>query len=421
MKTWDKLKIKDLGRVVTGKTPPTDNAEYFDGDELFVSPKDLSRDSYYVHATETRISEKALEKFRGQVIPRDTVMFTSLSFAFGKMGIASRTCITNQQINSVVVGADHHPRFVYYLLRAYEPFIFAYNSGIDTPIVPKSVFEKIPVVAPVKTTQEKIAAVLSAYDDLVANNQQRIALLESMAEEIYREWFVRMRFPGAKPETFEKGLPPGWKHDLIGGAFKFFGGATPSKDVARYWTNGDVNWFTPTDITAADGIYLESSRDRCTEDGLAECSANLFPAYSVMMTSRATIGAIGINTATACTNQGFITCIPNDQYPLTYLYHWLKLAKPHFEMLSGGATFAELTKGTFKRIRILTPDIALVGRYEKLTRPMFDEMESLQKANGKLQSTRDALLPRLISGKLRVDQLNIQAPPSMRADTAPAV
>lgn len=421
METWDKLKIKDLGRVVTGKTPPTDNAEYFDGDELFVSPKDLSRDSYYVHATETRISEKALEKFRGQVIPRDTVMFTSLSFAFGKMGIASKTCITNQQINSVVVGANHHPRFVYYLLRAYEPFIFAYNSGIDTPIVPKSVFERIPVVVPDKTTQEKIGAVLSAYDDLIANNQRRIALLESMAEEIYREWFVRMRFPGAKPETFEKGLPPGWKHELIGGAFKFFGGATPSKDVARYWTNGDVNWFTPTDITAADGIYLESSRDRCTEDGLADCSANLFPAYSVMMTSRATIGAIGINTEPACTNQGFITCIPNEQYPLTYLYHWLKLAKPHFEMLSGGATFAELTKGTFKRIRILTPDIALVGRYEKLTRPMFDEMESLQKANGKLQSTRDALLPRLISGKLRVDQLNIQAPPSMRAEMAPAV
>lgn len=139
-----------------------------------------------------------------------------------------------------------------------------------------------------------------------------------------------------------------------------------------------------------------------------------------MMTSRATIGAIGINCQPACTNQGFITCIPNERYPLTYLYHWLKLAKPHFEMLSGGATFAELTKGTFKRIRILTPDIDLVAKFEMLVRPVFDEIEVLTKANRKLRNTKDGLLPRLISGKLRVDQLDIQYPPSMVAELAKA-
>lgn len=284
-----------------------------------------------------------------------------------------------------------------------------------------TVAKELKLRIPPRAEQDKIAAVLVGICDLIANNQRRIALLESMAEEIYREWFVRMRFPGAKPETFVKGLPQGWSNEPIGGAFKFFGGATPSKDVARYWANGEVNWFTPTDITAADGIYLESSRDRCTEHGLADCSANLFPAYSIMMTSRATIGAIGINTEPACTNQGFITCIPNEQYPLSFLYHWLKLAKPHFEMLSGGATFAELTKGTFKRIRILTPALAMVERFETMVRPMFDEMESLQKANRRLKETRGALLPRLIAGKLRVDQLNIQTPPSMKAEAAQAV
>jgi type I restriction enzyme S subunit len=134
----------------------------------------------------------------------------------------------------------------------------------------QDIVSRIQFPLPSPEQQRKVVAVLTAYDDLIANNQRRIALLESMAEEIYREWFVRMRFPGAKPETFVKGLPQGWSNEPIGGAFKFFGGATPSKDVARYWTNGDINWFTPTDITAADGIYLESSRDRCTEDGLHE-------------------------------------------------------------------------------------------------------------------------------------------------------
>lgn len=420
MSEWQPLKIRDLGRVVTGKTPPTESAEYYDGSELFVSPKDLTWNSYYVDSTATRISEKALDKFKGQVIPRDAVMFTSLSFAFGKMGIASRSCITNQQINSIIVNDRHCARFVYYLLRAYEPYIFAYNSGIDTPIVPKSVFERIPVLVPGKTTQEKLAALLSAYDDLIANNQRRIALLESMAEEIYREWFVRMRFPGSKSAVFDKGVPTNWTHEPILDAFKFYGGATPAKDNPRFWVDGEVHWYTPTDITGASSPYLEESADKCTDEGLQSCSANLFPAYSIMMTSRATIGAIGINCAPACTNQGFITCIPNQRYPLTYLYHWLKLAKPHFEMLSGGATFAELTKGTFKRIRILTPPEALVAAYEQQARPMFDQVELLTKMNRRLCATRDLLLPRLISGKLRVDALDIQFPPSMQPPPAEA-
>ena len=162
MSGWPLTKIKDLGRVVTGKTPPTDSKEYFDGDELFVSPKDLSWEQYYVSQTETRISEKAFAKFKNQVLPANAVMFTSLSFAFGKMGLTSKKSLTNQQINSIVVNETNDYKFVFYLLKAYRPIIFSYNSGIDTPIVPKSVFESIEVVCPPKQTQQKIAAILSA-------------------------------------------------------------------------------------------------------------------------------------------------------------------------------------------------------------------------------------------------------------------
>ena len=196
MNNWPTKTIKDLGRVVTGKTPPKVNQEYFGGDELFISPKDLDWDQLYVRETETTITTEALEKFENQVIPRNAVLFTSLSFAFGKMGIASKPSLTNQQINSIIVNDNNNFRFVYYLLKLYKPIVFSYNSGIDTPIVPKSVFERIKVKCPGLKVQKEIAAVLSAYDDLIENNKRRIALLEKMAEEIYREWFVRLRFPG---------------------------------------------------------------------------------------------------------------------------------------------------------------------------------------------------------------------------------
>lgn len=266
---------------------------------------------------------------------------------------------------------------------------------------------------PSMVIQKKIAAILSAYDDLIENNRRRIALLEKMAEEIYREWFVRMRFPGHEQVKIVKGVPEWWRLVRLGDAFEFTGGGTPSKEVSRYWDDGDINWFTPSDITGADGIFLERSGEQCTEEGYNNSSARMFPAYSVMLTSRATIGAIGINHTPACTNQGFITCIPNEQYPLPYLYHWLKLAKPHFELLAGGATFAELTKGVFRRIEILTPPEPLVAEFARMGAPLFKAIENHLRANRKLQETRDMLLPRLISGKLTVEHLDIQFPPSM--------
>jgi type I restriction enzyme S subunit len=262
-------------------------------------------------------------------------------------------------------------------------------------------------------TQRKIAAILSAYDELIETQQRRIALLEKLAEEIYREWFVRLRFPGHEKVKIVKGLPDGWKLVKLDQAFNYTGGGTPSKEVSRYWNDGDVNWFTPTDITGAKGMFLSRSGMRCTDEGFANSSAKMFPAYSVMLTSRATIGAVGINTTPACTNQGFITCIPNEQYPLPYLYHWLKLAKPHFEMLSVGATFPELTKGTFKRIEILTPPKSLTAAFNELVSPICKQMEALLSANCHLTRTRDLLLPRLISGKLSVEDLDIEFPPGM--------
>jgi len=416
MTNWQTKQIRNLGRVVTGKTPPKIEPHYFDGDELFVSPKDLDWDQLYVTETETRVSSKALDKFKNQVIPKNSVMFTSLSFGFGKMGIASRALLTNQQINSVVVNKENNFRFVYYLLKACTPFIFAYNSGIDTPIVPKSVFERIELRFPEFRLQSKIAAVLWAYDELIQNNKRRIALLERLAEEIYREWFVRFRFPGHEKVKLVKGVPDGWEMVKTEKAFKFTGGGTPSKEVDRYWKDGDVNWFTPSDVTAAHGIFLERSGDRCTEEGVARSSATMFPPYSVMMTSRATIGALGINLTPACTNQGFITCIPNSRYPLPLLYHWLKLSKPHFELLAGGATFAELTKGTFKKIEILTPPVPIVAEFARIESPIFGAIETHLGENGKLVETRDRLLPRLISGKLSVENRDIQFPPGMAED-----
>jgi type I restriction enzyme S subunit len=292
--------------------------------------------------------------------------------------------------------------------------LVAYSGGAATPIVNKSSFSAIRLKIPPPHIQKKIGFILSAYDDLIENNKRRIAILEKMAEEIYREWFVRMRFSSYAKATEDKpaesspaGLPLGWSYVPIGEAVKFTGGGTPSTTTPDFWTDGDVNWFTPTDITGAEGVFLDESSDKCTELGVRHSSATMFPAYSLMMTSRATIGAIAINTKPACTNQGFITCIPNAQYSLPYLYHWLKLNKSYFEQISSGSTFLELIKSRFKKIPILTAPPSVMTRYTELSQPILNQVEKLLSTNAVLKKTRDLLLPRLISGKLSVEDLEL--------------
>lgn len=310
------------------------------------------------------------------------------------------------------------PEYLHLYLSMPEVIGWIQNQAIGAtmPNLNTQILKRVPLIFPEDLdAQKKIVAIFAAYDDLIENNKRRITLLENIAEEIYREWFVRFRFPGWQEAEFEKGKPAGWTHQKIAEAFDFTGGGTPSKDNDSFWRNSDVDWYTPSDITKSNSLFMASSEYQCNEEGLRRSSARLFPAYSVMMTSRATIGAIGINTKPACTNQGFITCVPNDRYPLTYLYRWLKAAKPHFEMLSGGATFPELIKSTFKRIEILSPDQGVIEKFDELVSPMFKQMESLAEQNRKLEQTKNQLLPRLISGKLSVENLDIQFPPSMQS------
>ena len=150
---------------------------------------------------------------------------------------------------------------------------------------------------------------------------------------------------------------------------------------------------------------MDCSSDRITELGLSKSSAKLFPPMSVMMTSRATIGVVAVNTTEACTNQGFITCLPSADYPLWLLYHWLKGNVDTFVGLGTGATFKEITKGTFKGIKLTVPPQTLVGKFSDSVEPLMHLSLNLQRKNANLRATRDLLLPKLISGELDVSSL----------------
>lgn len=406
---WREIKIGELGRVVTGKTPPTASPELFGDEYPFITPSDIDGVNRTV-TTERYVSSAGAKAFKNQLIPRGAVCFVCIGATIGKMCVATRTSLTNQQINSVVVDeSNHDTRFAYYALKEIAPNVKGLAGGAATPIINKGVFSEIPIRVPTLHVQRRIASILSAYDDLIENNTRRITILEEMTRRIYEEWFVRFRFPGheqVKMVDSELGLiPEGWSIQTVEQTFQILGGGTPSKAEPSYWEGGTINWYSPTDLTKAGTSFMDKSSDRITELGLAKSSARLFPAWSVMMTSRATIGVVAVNTSEACTNQGFITCLPNATFPLWLLFHWLKANVETFIGLGTGATFKEITKGTFKGIKLIVPASEAAEQFSSLIDPMMKLCLNLQRKNRNLSATRDYLLPKLISGEIDVSQL----------------
>ena len=319
--------------------------------------------------------------------------------------------LTNQQVNSIVVDESRHsPDFVYYLMRTMRNRLKAVAGGAATPIVNKSSFALLEVTVPDLRTQFRIGTYLKAFDDLIEVNQQRVDNLMEMARLLYREWFVHFRYPGHEDveliDSVIGPVPEGWEVSRVCDVTETVGGGTPSKAVKAYWTEGTVQWFTPTDLTRAGSTFVFDSGLRITELGLKKSSAKLFPAGSVMMTSRATIGSISISATEATTNQGFITCVPSERLPSNYLYFWLHTNVDLFRSLAGGTTFKELSRSTFRTLPILVPPRREIARFESQVGTLMALIRNLLRQNQVLMEARDLLLPRLVSGELEVSELD---------------
>lgn len=306
------------------------------------------------------------------------------------------------------------PRFYAYLFRTslIRQTLSAHGSGTNISNLNQQILSNLPVPLPTLSTQNKIVNIISAYDDLIENNTRRIKILETMAQTLYQEWFVKFRFPGhgqVKMVESELGLiPEGWEVKPINEVVETLGGGTPSTKKPEYWNDGDITWFSPSDLTAANSMFINESSKKINSLGLKKSSAKLFPAYSVMMTSRATIGVVSINTKAACTNQGFITCIPNDKLSMYLIYYWLIDNKDKIINLASGATFKEINKTTFRQIPIAIPETEIQNLFIQLLEPIFKQVENLQLKNDNLRETRDLLLPKLISGQIDVENLDIE-------------
>ena len=410
---WKEVEIGTLGKIVTGKTPPTKEEKYFNGEFPFVSPKDLNANSKYIGSTGMTITQLAIDKFPNQILPKNSIFFTSLSYGFGKMGVARETCLTNQQIHSIVVDESKYDvNFVYYSIRHNTPTIRSYDSGVVTPIVPKSTFCKIKINVPSLITQQKIGNILSAYDDLIENNTKRISLLEEQSKLLYEDWFVRMKFPHYEiiPIDEKTGLPNGWER-------------LPLKDIATfqngyaYYTKGYSDaGFKVIDlgnISENSDLQLSGKEKYISKELYQELPKFHLRKYDIVIAMTDVTSALRILAKTALIDK-------NDEYVLNqrvgmlrptsklfdYAFLYALLSDIRFinrmKAVSKGAVQFYFNTKDIVEYEMIVPTPEIINSFVKIYKPLIELRMILKEQNQKLREARDILLPRLMMGIIEV-------------------
>lgn len=275
------------------------------------------------------------------------------------------------------------------------------GSTVEHLRVPDAEKLKIPV-APL-SDQRKIGAILSAYDDLIENNQRRIALLEKMAEEIYREWFVRLRFPGYELTNFGKGIPEGWTVSSLGAIANFTMGQSPSSEF--YNEVGDGLPFNQ-----GVGTYGDRFPRKVT---FCSVSGRKAKQGDILFSVRAPVGRINIADCEMIIGRG-LAAISHKKNLNCYLLYLLKVIFANEDIIGNGSIFNSVGKDELNRFAILQPTDSLEKKFDDTASKIDEHISILIRSNEKLIKTRDMLLNRLISGKLSVASLAIQFPPSMQ-------
>jgi len=312
-------------------------------------------------------------------------------------------------------------RYTYYLLK----FLGLERMDADSAVPGlnrDAAHEKIIKVCPLPE-QRAIAHILGSLDDKIELNLRMNATLEVIAQAIFKSWFVdfdpvRAKAEGRQPEGMDaetaalfpdefevvdgREVPKGWEISTIGEEVQVFGGSTPSTKNPEFWDNGFIPFATPKVMASLRSPVLLETERYITEAGLEEISSRLLPNGTVLLSSRAPIGYLAIAKTPVAVNQGIIAMICNKKLSNYYVLHWTRENMERIKANANGSTFQEISKKNFRPIKMIVPSPEIVKEHDKFQHAIYELITNNVQQSRTLAEIRDTLLPKLISGEIRV-------------------
>ena len=421
---WQEARLGDLVRLISGGTPAKKRAAYWNGAIPWASARDMKQ--FRLRDTIHHVTAEGLANGTKQV-PVGTLLLLTRGMRLLKelpVCVTQRPMAFNQDVKALLPKDRIDRGFLAYLVlgNKHRLLNLVDLAGHGTGRINSDELRALNVRLPPKPEQRAIAHVLGTLDDKIELNRRMNETLEAMARVLFKSWFVDFDPVRAKIEGRDTGLPDhladlfpdrlvdsemgempeGWEVSEIGKEVKAVGGTTPSTKNPSYWDQGHHCWATPKDLSKLDSPVLLETNRRITNAGLRKISSGALPVGTVLLSSRAPIGYLAITEVHTAVNQGFIAMICDQRLPNLYVLRWCDRNLGHIRNIAGGSTFAEISKKVFRPIPVLVPPAATLGLYERLSRPLHERLVANTKECVTLGALRDTLLPKLISGEIRV-------------------
>lgn len=303
--------------------------------------------------------------------------------------------------------------YSYFTSEIFRKQLYNYSVGSTQATIPMKTIRKLVVPNPPLIVQNKIAILMKQIDDKINVNIAIIQKLEGISETIFKRWFVDFEFPNEYGESYKSSggeiiesdmgdIPKEWKIGTLNDLGKITGGGTPSKKIEDYYTDNEISWITPKDLSNNQSLFVYQGATDITKEALKKSSANLLPENTVLFSSRAPIGYIAIAGKNLATNQGFKSIIPAQNIPTEYIFFLLKHLTPTIEANAGGSTFKEISGTGMKGIKTILPPSTILLKYKVIVESWFEKIRLVENENKILVDLREALLPKLLSGEIEL-------------------
>lgn len=314
------------------------------------------------------------------------------------------------------------PRFAYYLLQTLD--LAGYNSGSAQPSLNRNYVYGMKMRVPGRDEQDRIVEVLQALDDRIDLLRQTNATLESIAQALFKSWFidfdpVRAKAEGREPEgmdaataalfpaEFEESalglIPKGWTVTPFSETVNVLGGGTPKTTVAEYW-NGDIPWFSVVDAPAEGQVFTLSTEKSVTLAGVENSSTRVLPAWTTIISARGTVGKLAMVARPMAMNQSCYGLATRQPGAEAVVYLSAQRLVHDLKRLAHGGVFDTITRDTLASVHVVRASSEATTAFSSLVRPIFEQIQAGVSKMATLGEIRDALLPRLISGKLRLPE-----------------
>ena len=381
-------------------------SDYSEKGTPVVMPKDLIS-GHISEESIARVSDDHVERLSRHKIKVGDILYSRRGDV-GRCAFASETeagWLCGTGCLRVTIDTDKaNPKFVFYQLQKADTsgWVEKHAVGATMLNLNTSILSSVPIDLPSHDEQNHIVGVLSAYDDLIENNQKQIKLLEEAAQRLYKEWFVDLRFPGHETTPIVDGVPEGWKVDRADTFFNMSIGKTPPRAEKQWFTDGDKGtpWISISDMGNS-GTYVFHSTEGLTAEAISKHNVRVVPADTILVSFKLTVGRVSITTTNTCTNEAIAHFLIPDGFLREYTYLYLKC----FEYDSLGNTSAiskAVNSKIIKAMPFVMPDSEILQRFHQVGKPILEEIKNKQKTNIYLAEARDRLLPKLMSGEIEV-------------------